>query len=346
MIAITALMVLPSHAIEGVSDGFSVWTTNFDSYSAEEGYPIVEWVYDGANEYWDGAEQYLTVPYFQTETHDGNVYDMAFDMIEINGELSAIIAVSKGTGHFPSQGTEFQHRKLNANGEWEPVQEPIFKTPADVSPLGVDIYKVGDEIHIVWVEDNDAAGPKSMKCEIYDQVLTLSTDGTLTTTGEPTLIYTSTLNWSASYPSDGGVNGVAACDYDGDNDIDYVMIQMFYGDSPDKSGIHLIEQTSPGVWSDLQELIITVPGGGSEALTCADIDGDDDLDFLKTNEDGGAWSQIYWYEKSGDEVSLVGMLIDCNYEGSVYEIPVGHIFGVYAGEPTTSVSSLSSWPLY
>ncbi len=345
-----ALMIgmasVSSFALDGVANGSHLWTVEFDSYDPSSGYFIIEWTYDKSNNYWDAVEQYLDLPYFQGGAYEGRVYDMGMSMIEINGVKSLVVAVSKGDSHFPSMGTQFQHRKLNAEGYWASVQDPIHTTPADVSPLGMDLYKIGNELHMVWIEDNDAAGPKSNMCEIYDCKYKINADGTFTKDGQATLVYSKKLNWSATHPGNGGVNGVAACDFDGDNDIDYVIAQMYYGDSPSSSSMSLLEQTAPGVYATaLKELHWTPTGSGSEGLTVCNIDGDTNLDFLKTNEAEGNWSQVYWYEKSGDQLVLQGMLIDCAVDATAWGLKVGHLFGIYANEPAMTITPVSDWEL-
>ncbi len=336
-----------SFAVEGVVNGFNLWTVEFDSYGPEYGYSIIEWTYDIENNYWDALEQPLELPFYQGEEYSGRVFDMGMSMLEINGEVSAVIAVSKGESHFPSLGTQFQHRKMDENGFWAIVQDPIYTTPADVSPLGLDLYAIGDEVHMVWIEDNDAAGPVSNMCEVYDGVLTVNADGTLTLEDNPTLVYSKLLNWSGTFPGFGGVAGVTACDYDGDGDIDYAIAQVFYGSDPTVSSINIIEQTEPGVFSTSLNTVHSTPtGGGSEALTCGDIDGDENLDFFKTNEEGGNWSQIYWYEKSGDVLELQDMVVDCNVDGLAWNINIGHLFGIYVNEPAAVVPSGLNWELH
>lgn len=347
----TALLIglanVPSFALDGVTNGFKLWSIEFDSYDPTYGYFIIEYTYDKVNGYWEAVEEPLETPFYQKESYNGNVYDMGMSMIEINGELHAIVAVSKGDSHFPSKGTQFQHRKKDSRAFWVSVQEPIYSTPADISPLGIDLYKTGNELHIVWVEDNDSAGPKSNMCEIYDGKLTINADGTFTLDSNPILIYTKKLNWSATHPGNGGVNGVAACDFDGDNDIDYVIAQMFYGDSPSSSSMSLLEQTAPGVYaSTLKELHWTPTGSGAEALSVCNIDGDGNLDFIKTNETEGNWSQVYWYEKSGNALVLQGMVIDCEYEASTWGLKVSHLFGLYVNEPSVEITNVAEWELY
>ena len=337
-----------SFAVEGVENGFNLWTVEFDSYDPSYGYFITKWTFDDTNNYWDAEEQLLDLPFYQEEGYEGRVYDMGMSMLEINGEVSAVIAVSKGTGHFPSLSTQFQHRKLDENGFWAVVQDPILTTPADVSPLGLDLYAIGDEVHMVWVEDNDGDGPVSNMCEVYDGVLTVNADGTLTLEDNPTLVYTKKLTWGATHPGFGGVAGVTACDYDGDNDMDIAIAQIFYGDDPTSSGIFIIEQTAPGVYAtDLTEIHWIVVGSGSEALTCCNLDGDDNLDFLKTNEDGGNNSQIYWYEKAaGDTLEERGMVVDCTVDGEAWGINVDHLFGIYVNEPAAVVPSGLNWEIH
>jgi VCBS repeat protein len=336
-----------SFAVEGVENGFNLWTVEFDSYDPSYSYFITKWTYDIENNFWDAEEQLLDFPFYQEEEYEGRVYDMGMSMLEINGEVSAVIAVSKGDGHFPSLGTQFQHRKLDENGFWAVVQDPILTTPADVSPLGLDLYAIGDEVHMVWIEDNDAAGPVSNMCEVYDGVLTVNADGTLTLEDNPTLVYSKELNWGGTYPGFGGVAGVTACDYDGDGDIDYAIAQIFYGNDPTTSSINIIEQTGSGEFSTSLNAVHSTPtGGGSEALTCGDIDGDDNLDFFKTNEEEGNWSQIYWYEKEGDVLELRGMVVDCKVDGLAWGINVGHLFGIYVNEPAAVVPSGLNWEIH
>ena len=329
-------------------DGFTVWTTDWDSNNPGTGYYINEWKYLEADGFWELVEHVMQEPLILGQEYAGNIYDMGMDMIQLAGstEMSAILTVSMGDGHFPSTGTEFQHRKLNADGEWEAAQDPLFTTPADVSPLGVDIYTTGGEVHIVWVEDNDAAGPHSNMCDIFDQGYSIQADGTLSPVGEPVLVFSRALLWGGTHPGNGGITGLGACDYDGDGDQDFLIGEMYYGDSPASAAIHLIEQTGPGVWSDtLQEVFFSVPGRGSEAVTCCDIDGDDDLDVAKTTGDGdGAWNQVYWYEKQGDTLEARGLLIDCGFEGEPFQIGVGHIFGLYINE-SQEITDVSGWML-
>ncbi len=350
LICVVLLLVFScssSFAVEGVENGFNLWTVEFDSYGPEYGYSIIEWTYDKENNFWDAFEQFLDAPYYLGEDYTGRVFDMGMSMLEINGEVSAVIAISKSESHFPSLGTQFQHRKLDEESFWVSVQDPIYSTPADVSPRGLDLYTIGDEIHMVWIEDNDAAGPVSNMCEVYDGILTVNADGTLTLEENPTLVYSKELNWGGSFPGFGGVAGVTACDYDGDGDIDIAIAQIFYGSDPTTSSINIIEQTAPGVFSTTLNVVhSTQTGGGSEALTCGDIDGDENLDFFKTNEEEGNWSQIYWYEKEGDVLENRGMVIDCKEDGLGWSINIGHLFGIYVNEPAAVITPVFNWELH
>ncbi|MDX9752475.1 MAG: VCBS repeat-containing protein [bacterium] len=344
---LVSLLLAPYVAQCQVEDGFKVWITEWDSGSLSTGYPIVEWTYDADAGFWDAELPLLDLPLIQNDQdYEGPIFDMGMDMIELNGTLLAVLAVSKGDSHFPSKGTEFQIRKINQDGFWAPIQNPIHTTPAAVSPLGIDIFKAGNSLYLAWVEDNDADGPKSNKGEIYQMRLTQNADGTLAAVESPVLIYSHTLNWGGTHPGNGGINGIAACDWDGDGDTDYAISQMYYGDSPASSGIFILLQTAPGVWAtSLKEVHWTSPGSGSEALTCCDIDGDNQLDFLKTNEAEGNWSQVYWYEKNGDVLEPRDLIIDCGYEAQAYDFSVGHIFGLYAGEPVSTGTSVQNWEL-
>jgi len=137
-------------AQDTIKDGLTVWTSSWDDGSFDIGYEIIQWTYSAQDDSWEPEFQFLTMPEILGEDYVGDVHDMGMDMIILPGasRRSVILTVSKGSSHFPSEGTQFQHRQLNEAGEWEPVQEPLFTTPPDVSPLGVDIYMDGDEIHI------------------------------------------------------------------------------------------------------------------------------------------------------------------------------------------------------
>ena len=153
LVAVLFACALSIPAQTTVPDGFSVWSTDWDNGSPGA-YFVREWVYLEAEDYWEPYDHLIVQPEIIGQSYDGAVYDMTMDLIMLPGSdvLSGIFAVSMGDGHFPSAGTEFQHRKLNADGNWEAVQDPLFTTPADVSPLGVEIYTVGGDVHIAWLE--------------------------------------------------------------------------------------------------------------------------------------------------------------------------------------------------
>ncbi|RJP20797.1 MAG: hypothetical protein C4527_24495 [Candidatus Omnitrophota bacterium] len=297
LFAFMALVCLAGTGIcqDGVKNGLKVWTTDWDNGSPDTGYEIYQWTYDEREMGYFLEKQLVIPPEIAGEPYAANVYDMGMDMIMFRGrtDLSAILTVSKGSGHFPSLGTEFQHRRLNADSEWELVQPPLFTTPADISPLGVDIYYDGDEIHIAWVEDNDAAGPHSMMCDIFDQAYTLNVDGTLTAQGEKKLVFSRRLDWGGKYPNNGGITGLTVCDFDGDGDMDFIVGEMFYGDSPASCAIQMIERLSANQWAtSLKELWVGTPGHGAEGVCHADIDGDNTLDLIMTSGHSNAWSVV------------------------------------------------------
>lgn len=351
LLLVTTLVLLCSTTAMGqitIPDGFKVWTTDWDEYSPTSGYPIIEWNYVASEAWWEPTLQLLKLPLVLGKTYDGSIFDMGMDLFTIPGDtaMHGIFTVSTGDGHFPSAGTEFQHRKLNTAGEWESVQQPLFTTAAYISPLGIDMYKVGNTYHLIWIEDNDGDGPNPNICEIYDQVYTVNSNGTLTPSGSAVKVFSRELQWGGNHPGKGGINGVSACDFDGDGDQDFLISEMFYGDSPTSNAIHVLLQTALGVWATtLQEVYFCLPGSGSEAITCCNIDGDNNLDFVKTNDENFAWNQILWYEKEGNAFVYRDMLLDCAFEGQPYALNVGHIFGLYVNEPSAIVN-VSGWELY
>lgn len=333
--------------VEGIPDGFTIWATEWDQFSADSEYLVFQFTYDAGNNWWDMQAQIFQDPEIIGESYDGRVFDMGMDLLYIDGDSRphGVFNVSKGSGHFPSTGTEFQHRVLNADGDWEAVQAPIYSTQADVSPLGVDVYKIGDQYRMTWVEANDEAGPKSLKGEIYDQELAINPDGTVELVGEPTLIYSQTLDWGASYPGLGGLNGVTVGDYDNDGDHDFLISKMFYGGET-TAGFYLLEQTSAGVFSESLEDIFSMPSGsGSEAMTACTLDSDDRLDILRTNHSDGAWNEVYWFEAGEDGLVDRGLVLDADFEAETYGISVGHIFGLYASEPPP-ITNVHHWEVF
>ncbi len=340
--------LVPLHGLcqDTLKDGLTIWTTSWDDGSGATGYDIMQWTYTAQDQTWSLVPQYLLPPEIAEEDYFGEIYDMGMDMIQLEGQSdpSLILTVSKGEKHFPSKGTEFQLRRLNADGEWELVQPPLFTTPADVSPLGVDLYYEGDTLHIAWTEDNDQAGPHSMFCDIFDQVYTVNADGTLTAQGEPVLAFSRRLNWGGKYPGQGGITGLTACDYDGDGDHDLIVGEMFYGDDPTATALHMIEKLSADDWADdLQELWVGWPDTGSEGVCHCDIDGDEQLDLINTSGGYGPWNTIYWFEKSGDELQEKGPILECNVVAQEYGLSVGHIFGLAGLEP--EVTAIRGWEL-
>ncbi len=333
-------------AQDTVKDGLTIWTTSWDDGSVDVGYEIIKWTYYAQDGIWEPESQYVAPPEVADEDYFGNVYDMGMDMMVLPGtdERSAILTVSKGNKHFPSLGTEFQHRKLNEIGEWELVQPPLFTTPPDVSPLGVDIYQDGGEIHIAWIEDNDADGPNSMMCDIFDRVFTVTAEGLLEPAGDPVLAFSRKLNWGGSHPGPGGITGLTVCDYDADGDMDFVVGKMFYGDSPAGTAIQLIERLSPDDWADeLQELWAAWPGTGSEGVCACDVDGDDQLDLINTTGWEGPWSTVFWFEKKGDDLVEVDYLLETRVWGEPFGISPGHIFGLHA--PPPQVQAVENWEI-
>lgn len=350
---ITWLCVLSCLALPGVSqdalrDGLTVYTTNWDENSPDLGYYIYKWTYQASDQTWKFDMNMLATPLISGKEYAGNVYDMGMDMFRISGqpELRAILTVSMGDSHFPSLGTEFQHRKLNAQGDWELVQPPLFTTPADVSPIGVAAYYMGGDLHIAWVEDNDEPGPKSLICEIYDQAYTVNADGTLTAKGSKTLVHSRQLNWGATHPGLGGIAGLTVCDYTGDGLLDFIVGNMFYGDSPAGASIQLIERLSADQWSDtFQELWYGQPGHGAEAVHYCDIDGDASLDLVITSGSALAWSSVVHFEKEGNQLVEKNIVIDCAAEIEFWEpeLSVGHIFGLYVDSPEPT--GIADWEI-
>jgi len=337
-LSVVLSMAVPVQAQDALRDGLTVYVTDWDNNSPSLGYYIYKFTFQASTQLWDFALQPLAEPIISGEAYSGNVFDMGMDMFRISGqpELHAILTVSKGDSHFPSKGTEFQHRKLNAAGEWELVQPPLFTTPADVSPIGVEAYYDGGELHIAWVEDNDAAGPKSMKCEIYDQAYTINADGTLTAKGTKTLVHSRTLNWSGNRGGLGGIAGLTVCDYTGDGRLDFIVGQMFYGDSPSGASIQLIERLSADQWSGtFQELWYGQPGHGAEAVHYCDVDGDANLDLVITSGSSLPWSTVVHFEKEGNQLVEKGIVIECAAEIEFWEpeLSIGHIFGLYVDSP-------------
>lgn len=337
--ALLCCIACPGFCQDKVQDGLTVWTSCFDDYSLSTGYQILQWTWSRTNNAWSVEKQIFMQPEIISDTIGGSgVYDMGMDLIHLPGssKISMIIAVSGGDSHFPSLGTEFQHRKLGADGVWDSVQDPLFTTPANVSPLGVDIYNDNGTIHIAWIEDNDEAGPKSLMCEIYDQVFTVNADGTLKASGDKKLVFSKKLNWSGSFPTAGGVAGLTVCDFDGDGDLDFIVGTAHYGDSPAKMAIRWIERTGASSWAtDFKDLWSGQPGHGAEGVRYANIDGDNVPDLIMTSANAYAWNVVAWFEKDGNQVVEKDALLDCNLELSLMEDTqtVGHIFGLYAEVP-------------
>ncbi|MBN2326653.1 MAG: hypothetical protein JXR73_05815 [Candidatus Omnitrophica bacterium] len=339
-----------------IKDGLKVWTTAWDN-GQPDNYYIFQWTYNAADQTWKTELQWVVSPEFAGEEWNGSVYDMGMDMITHPGgdDLYAVLTVSKGDSHFPSQGTEFQLRKLVVNNdwpEWELVQDPLFTTPADVSPLGVDVYYDAGQLHIAWTEDNDEAGPNSMMCEIFDQAYTVNSDGTLAASGDKTLVFSHRLNWGGTNPGVAGVTGLTVCDYDGDGDMDFVIGDMYYGESPAGVAIQLIERLGPDEWSaDVQDLFYGSPGHGAEGVCYCDIDGDEYLDLVMTSGSSYPWNNVVWFEKAPDgsgQLDEVGVLVDCsthNDENYPSVSNQGHIFGLYVPSPASS-TLLDHWSLY
>ncbi len=322
-----------------IRDGLQIWTTSWDDGSPQVGYDIMHWTYSAQEGSWTLEPQYVLPPEIAEEDYFGNVYDMGMDMIILPGrtERSAILTVSMGDGHFPSEGTQFQHRVLNEDGEWELAQPPLFTTPPDISPLGVDIYLEGDELHIAWIEDNDEAGPASMMCEIYDQVYSVNSDGILSAEGDPVLAYSRQLNWGGTYPGQGGITGLTVCDYDRDGDKDFIVGEMFYGERPYATAIHLIEKLSPNEWPDsLEELWVGWPDTASEGVCYSDIDGDDQIDIINTSGADGSSDTIHWFEKQEGTLQVMGMILDCDAAAESWDLNIGHIFGLHSPPPETT----------
>ncbi len=339
------LSVSSQEYVEGIPDGYSMWTSNWGSESPESGYSLMRWVYEESNGWWELTQEYLEEPLIMNEDYSGPIYDMGIDLFYLEGESEphAILAVSKGESHFPSEGTEFQHRRLNGEGNWEVVQDPIHTTPADISPLGVDVYWSDGQLRMVWLEDSDVTSVGIL----YDQELRVEEDGTLSVISEPTEVYSQDLDWGADYPDLGGLNGVAAVDYDQDGDRDFVLSKMFYGDVT-SNVLYLLEQTSSGEYADsLQEILLRETGSGAEGMTVASVDGDENVDLLITNHAEGGWSEIYWYELGEDGLEEVGMMMDASLEGEAFAVNVDHIFGLYANEPPAiGGSRIGSWSIY
>jgi len=339
----------PGFCQDKVQDGLTVWLSAFDDFNPTTGYQILQWTWSRTDNAWSVEKQIFMGPEIVGDTsYAGNVYDMGMDLITLPGskQKSMIIAVSKGDGHFPSFGTEFQHRKLSADGVWDSVQEPLFTTPANVSPLGLDAYYEGDTLHIAWVEDNDEAGPKSLMCEIYDRTFTVNADGTLTASGDKKLVYSTKLNWSGSYPTAGGVAGLTVCDFDGDGDLDFIVGTAHYGDDPVKMAIRWIERLGPNSWAtDFKNLWVGAPGHGAEGVRYANIDGDNVLDMIMSSGNAYAYSIIAWFEKDGDQMIEKDVLLDSNLEFELMEDAqrVGHIFGMYAEVP--GATPVMDWSL-
>ncbi len=333
-------------------DGLVVYTTSWDDFTVDSGYLVYQWSYNKSDTLWYLEKQLFYAPeILGDESYAGNVYDMGMDMITLKGrsDLSGIFTVSKGDSHFPSQGTEFQHRRLMGDGVWESVQAPLFTTASDISPLGVDIYYDGSTLHIAWIEDNDEAGPSSMMCEIYDQVFTADANGLLTAQGEKKLVFSKRLNWGGTYPGTGGFSGLTVCDFDSDGDMDFIVGDMFYGDSPAKVAIQLIERLASDQWATaVKDLWNGSPGHGAEGVCYADIDGDDAVDILITSANSYAWNVVAWLEKEGDVLIERDALIDTPLEAELSSgeaLSVGHIFGLYCKGKEQS-TGLVDWSLF
>lgn len=344
-------LAAPCLAQDEVRDGLRIWTTNWDNQSVATGYDIIQWTYGAGDGFWTPEFQYVADLVEDTLAEDEldlNIYDMGMDLIDLgDGQLRAIITASKGTGHFPSMGTQFQHRVLTEAGEWALAQPALFETPADVSPLGVDIYLEDGGIHIAWVEDNDSGGPVPNTCEIYTQPYELNADGKLSPAGDKSLVYSRALDWGGGYPGNGGITGLTAADYDGDGDVDLFVGEMFYGSDPTAVAIQWIERTGPSGWADdLQEIWVGTPDTGAEGVCFGDVDGDAELDFVITSGNTGPWNTVHWLEKKDDPFFLFdhGMILDAAAEGEPFGISTGHIFGLYLEQP--EVTNVGGWELY
>jgi len=205
---------------------------------------------------------------------------------------------------------------------------PVYSTPANISPLGVDIYRVGNNYRMTWVEDSDTTSVGT----IYDQPLAL-TGGVLSLTGSATTVHSHDLEWGTSHAAGGlgGMSSVTTLDWDHDGDADVVFSKPFYGDVPVGIGLYLAEQTAPGVYAAATEVYFYQDPGSqsSDYVRFANVDGDSDPDFLTLQHNYG---EVLWLEKSGGVLVNRGVIVDLQAVATSLGSDLDHVFGLYANE--------------
>lgn len=328
-----------------IKDGLMIWTSDWDSYSPDSGYFIRQWKYDAKTTFWSYVDQQVVEP--MIEGYGDKIFDMGMDMIYLKGrtDVDAFLTVSMGSAHFPSLGTEIQHRRLNAKGEWELVQPALQTIDANISTLGLSVYYAGSDLHLAWTEDSD----DTSICTIYDQAYTVGSDGKLTAKGDKVKVFTQTLNWSGTHGGLGGISGLSACDFNGDGKIDFMVGEMFYKDDTAGASAQLILGTDTNKWATkTTELWYGQPGHGAEGLRYCDVDGDKTFDAIITSGSALPWGTIVWLKKNGNILEEQEPILDCDAEVKLIDssYSVGHIFGLSAATTVTITTAVQDWSIF